>query len=74
MFAKGVNAEPTAFDGLLTFLHFKKIETAPMKTNTSTNVDKDIMAMVLRFICWFLLIKFAVIGRSPTLPVGPLTM
>ena len=74
MFAKGVNVGPTAFDGLLTFLHFKKIETAPMKTNRSTNADKDIMAIVLRFIRWFLLIKFAVIGRSPTLPVGPLPM
>ena len=74
MFAEGVNTGPTAFDGLLTFLHFKKIETAPMKTNRSTNADKDIMAIVLRFIRWFLLIKFAVIGRSPTLPVGPLPM
>ena len=74
MFAEGVNAGPTTFDGLPNFLHFKKIETTTMKTNRSTNADKDIMAMVLRFIRWFLLIKIAVIGRSPTLPVGPLPM
>jgi hypothetical protein len=72
LFVEDVIAGPMAFDGLLTFLHFKKMETAPMNTNKSTNADKAMMAMVLRFIRWFLLTKFAVIGRSPVLPLGPL--
>lgn len=72
LFVGDVSAGPTALDGLPTFLHFKKMETAPIKTNKSTNADKAMMAIVLRFIRWFFLSKFAEIGRSPALPLGPL--
>lgn len=72
LFIDDGNAGPTAFDGLLIFLHFKKMGIAPTKTNKSTKADKAMMIMVLRFIFWFLLTKLAVIGRPPELSLGPL--
>ena len=67
-----VNAGPTALDGPPTLLHFTRTEIAPRRTNRSTNAERAIMMMVLTFILWFLLPKFAVIGRPPELPIGPL--
>lgn len=45
-----VNTGPTALDGLPTFRHFKRTETAPMQTNKSTKADKAMMPIVLVFI------------------------
>lgn len=67
-----VKAGPTALDGLPNFFHFKNMENPPIRTNRSTKADRDIIAMVLTFILWFLLGKFAVIGNSPEAPAGPL--
>lgn len=68
------NVGPTALDGLPNFLHLIQMKTAPMKTSKTTNADKAMIAMVLRFIFWLLLTKFAVIGRFPALPLGPFPM
>lgn len=71
LFTGDVKTGPTALDGLLDFLLFIRRESAPMKISNRTNADKAMMAIVLRFNLWLLLSKFAVIGRSPPLSVGP---
>jgi hypothetical protein len=67
-----MNAGPTALDGLPDFLHLMTMAIAPMKTTKTTNADRVMMTMVLRFILWFLFTKLAVMGRSLVLPLGPL--
>lgn len=70
MFIDDLNAEPTAYDGLLIFLQFKKMKKTPTKTNKSTKVDRAMIIMVLRFIIWFLFMTIAVNGSVLAFPLG----
>lgn len=67
-----VVTEPTAFDGLLPFLYFKIIKTAPVKATKTTSADVEMIHIVLVSIFGCLVATYALKGIScPELtPVG----
>lgn len=58
-----VNTGPTAFDGRLVLLQFKRTTSAPQHTTNSTSADEAMRKMTLGFIFWLLFPKSAVIGN-----------